>query len=98
MPPPAGGSRIGGAFDVINNFITQNGNDTNGQFGGLRIDTNTPGNRVIHNTSVRNDSDPAANPLYADGFYGPMQPRAQAARACDLAGSQISNEDTRLAS
>lgn len=59
----------GGIFDITNNFIYRNGNDASGEFGGLRLDTTLPGNRVIHNTIVRNDSNPTANPLYAGGFF-----------------------------
>ena len=62
-------SGTGGIFDITNNFVFRNGNDTNSEFGGLRLDTNLPGNRVIQNTIVRNDSNPLANPLYAGGFF-----------------------------
>ena len=62
-------SGIGGIFDITNNFVCRNGNDTNGEFGGLRLDTTLPGNRVIHNTIDRNDSNPLANPRYAGGFF-----------------------------
>jgi hypothetical protein len=62
-------SGTGGIFDITNNFIARNGNDNTGEFGGLRLDTTLPGNRVIHNTIDRNDSNPTANPLYAGGFF-----------------------------
>jgi hypothetical protein len=62
-------SGTGGIFDITNNFIARNGNDNTGEFGGLRLDTSLPGNRVIHNTIDRNDSNPLANPLYAGGFF-----------------------------
>lgn len=64
-----GVSGTSGLFDITNNFICRNGNDTNGEFGGLRLDTTLPGNRVIHNTINRNDSNPLTNPLYAGGFF-----------------------------
>lgn len=64
-----GVSGLGGISDITNNFICRNGNDTSGEFGGLRLDTTLPGNRVIHNTIDRNDSNPLANPRYAGGFF-----------------------------
>jgi Right handed beta helix region len=66
----AGGvSGLGGTYDITNNFICKNGNDETGEFGGLRLDTTLPGNRVEHNTIVSNDSDPGATPSYAGGFF-----------------------------
>ncbi|HEU4731890.1 MAG TPA: right-handed parallel beta-helix repeat-containing protein [Kofleriaceae bacterium] len=66
----AGGIRgTGGNYNISNNFIFRNGNDTDSTFGGLNIQTTSTGNRIIHNTITRNDSDPLANPLRAGGFF-----------------------------
>jgi hypothetical protein len=52
-----GGLRsIGGLFDVTNNFVFANGNDADGEFGGMRLETTLPGARVEHNTIAMNDS------------------------------------------
>ncbi len=65
-----GVSRTGaGTFDVTNNFVFRNGNDADGEFGGLRLISTTGVNKVQHNTIAYNDSDPTASPLYAGGLY-----------------------------
>lgn len=64
-----GVSSVGGVFDVTNNFVYRNGDDTNATFGGLRLDTNDPGNRVAHNTIVRNEARYETSPPYSGGMF-----------------------------
>ncbi|MGN6110213.1 MAG: right-handed parallel beta-helix repeat-containing protein [Kofleriaceae bacterium] len=62
-------SATSGTFDITNNFIYRNGNAVDARFGGLHLDTFTSGNRVHHNTIVRNDCDVVATPVLAGGIY-----------------------------
>jgi hypothetical protein len=62
-------SHIDGVFDITNNFVYRNGNAANSLFGGMRLDTSLAGNRVEHNTVVRNDAEYGATPVLAGGVY-----------------------------
>lgn len=62
-------SAVGGVFDVTNNYVYRNGNANDATFGGMRLDSIVAGNRVEHNTVIRNDMDVNAMPVYAGGIF-----------------------------
>ncbi len=58
-----------GSYDISNNFVYRNGNQGDGEFGGLRLEATTgTSNKVRHNTIAFNECkvDP---PSYAGGLY-----------------------------
>ena len=57
-------------YDITNNFVFRNGNDGDGDFGGMRLAPISVGsNRVRHNTIAFNDCRVDATPSYAGGLY-----------------------------
>jgi hypothetical protein len=62
-------SSVNGVYDVTNNFVYRNGNAASSLFGGMRLESIVVGNRVEHNTVVRNDAEFGATPTLAGGVY-----------------------------
>lgn len=103
-------SSVGGNFDITNNFVFRNGDDPDADFGGLRLESAFNGNRVDHNTIVRNDcradtvlaggmfcsgGGSALNNLITNNFAGNNSlPAAQYVGSCTLSGSLVANDDT----
>jgi hypothetical protein len=94
-----------GSYDITNNFIYRNGNDGDGEVGGLRLQSSTGTNKVRHNTIAFNDCKVDA-PTFAGGLYcmngvasnnliynnysgNATQPNAQYVGNCDTTGSLI---------
>jgi hypothetical protein len=68
---PQGGVRsVGGVFDVTNNLVFRNGDQITATFGGMRLDSSLPGNRVEHNTVAWNERAYSTTPpVYAGGLF-----------------------------
>lgn len=58
-----------GTFEIVNNFVFQNGNAANSTFGGMHLDSNAAQSRVQHNTVTRNDCDVNVEPPFSGGVY-----------------------------